>query len=351
MKPGPRLIVALHAEELDEGLPVPAAESAASPYSPLPSGVADYEANGDGGYDSAHGNGSCEVDDVARVCPSGLSTQEGMGSSGSSVVPQRLMSRIARQALPQSHASAEANDMHCIAPAPQLLMSRSARQALSESRASVEANEVQRQSGPGFRPLAHDSLISGGVKRHMSPGGATPLPDVGQIKAVNGANDEVGYVGVVKKEPPAVVSLLEDERNGALDAGTRDAGADGALAEIQAGKLGAKYSQKKWRVELSSDSGIQFVPAPSGAFCIEGEGEPRYRFFGGPSVCSFGLRRFYDEFNSNSTPLEGPGSTKPPVTVKGCIFLELLARFKRAASGHFRRCSAPLYRKTFSKAL
>lgn len=257
IRPSIRLSVGLHVEESVEELPPSAADSVVPPQSPLAPGEADYVANGDGGYHSGHGDGGFEVDghDVTRVCSPGLkrlstdSAQEGLGSTGSSVAPLRLMSRSARQALTESHASAEPSG-------------------------------AQRQSVPGDRPLARDVEISVGVKRHVSSGGASPVPDGGRINAVSGGNDEVGYVGVVKKEPPAVVSLLENEHQGDCDAGTRDDGAHVDVTEIQAGKLGSRNSEKKWRVELSSDAGIQFVPGPSGAFCIEGKGELRYKFFG-----------------------------------------------------------------------
>lgn len=251
-QPGIRLSVSLHAEESAEALPTSAADSLVPPESPLPSLRADNVANDDGGYQSGHGDGAFDGHDLALASSPGMnrpsvdSAEEGLGITGSSVAPLRLMSRSARQALTESHALAEARG-------------------------------GQRQCVPADIPLVREEAISGGLKRHTSADEASPVPDCGQIYAAN--DDEVGYVGVVKKEPPAVVSLVEDEEKEVRDPGP-ESGGDGSVAEIQAGKLGARNSEKKWRVELSSDAGIQFVPAPSGAFCIEGKGELRYKFFG-----------------------------------------------------------------------
>lgn len=253
-----RLYVQLYSEKSGDGGLNFASNSLLPAHVSHSPGESDDEASAEESYESGHIDGSLDlgVGESVLISPTDLKrqpldcAQDGNVSAGSKVAGPRLMSKKMSARL---HAS-------------------------RFSKADLESSEPKRRC---LNSVARDSRFDAALKGEppMSPGAPAVVPCRKESNTVVDKSGEAEYVGLAKKEPPPIVSLLDDKADEAHDV---EPAAESGLVQIQSGKVGTKTSRKKWRVELSSDSGIRLVPGPAGAWCIEGEAELRYSFFEEP---------------------------------------------------------------------
>lgn len=144
------------------------------------------------------------------------------------------------------------------------LKSKKARPRAAERASAEETVSLQQRPRPPPRNT-RDPRDGPAKDRCGSPGRTSVLS---RLRSDGAADSKVDSVAEVKKKPPPVVSLVDEDNVGG------DGGA--ALKELQ----GGCFAHRRWRVELSSTSGIRLLPGPSGTFCIEGHSELRYKFFG-----------------------------------------------------------------------